>query len=111
MQKTWKPTTAGLLSIIGGGLGVILGIVLIALGTAAGAVLAGVGVPFLGELVVGTLAIGLILGIVAIVGGIYAVRRQKWGLALAGSICALFPWWILGIPAVILVVLARDEFK
>jgi len=111
MEKTWKPTTAGVLSIIGGGLGVILGIVLVLLGTVAGAVLAGLGIPFLAELVMGTLAVGLILGIVAIVGGIFALRRQKWGLALAGSICALFPWWILGIPAVILVILARDEFK
>jgi len=111
MEKTWKSTTAGLLSIIGGGLGVILGIVLIVLGAGVGTVLAGRGIPFLGELVVGTLVVGLILGIVAIVGGIYAVRRQKWGLALAGSICALFPWWFLGIPAVVLVVLAREEFK
>jgi len=111
MEKTWKPTTAGLLSIIGGGLGVILGIVLIVVGTVAGQVLAGLGVPFVGKLVVGTLAVGLILGIVAIVGGIYALRRQKWGLALAGSICALFPWWILGIPAIIFVILGKDEFK
>jgi hypothetical protein len=111
MEKTWKATTAGLLSIIGGGLGVTLGIVLVVLGTVAGTVLAGLGVPFVGELVVGTLAVGLVLGIVAIIGGIYAIRRQKWGLALAGAICALFPWWILGIPAVVFMVLARDEFK
>jgi hypothetical protein len=34
---------------------------------------------------------GMILGImpiVAIIGGIYALRRRRWGLALAGSICA-----------------------
>lgn len=111
MEKTWKPTTAGILCIVGGALGLILGIVLAVVGTVAGVVLAGLGLPFLGELVLATLAIGIVLGIVAIVGGIYALRRQKWGLALAGSICALFPWWILGIPAIIFVVLGKDEFK
>ena len=111
MEKTWKPTTAGLLAIIGGSLGVILGIVLIVVGTVAGQVLAGFGVPFVGKLVVGTLMVGLILGIVAIVGGICALRRKVWGLALAGSICALFPWWILGIPAIIFVVMGKGEFE
>jgi uncharacterized membrane protein YdfJ with MMPL/SSD domain len=33
------------------------------------------------------------VGTVAIVGGIYALKRRRWGLALAGSICVL----ILGI--------------
>jgi len=77
----------------------------------AGAVLAGFGLPFLGELVVGTLAVGIVLGIVAIVGGIYALKRQKWGLVLAGCICALFPWFILGLPVIIFVVLGKGEFK
>jgi hypothetical protein len=34
----------------------------------------------------------------AVVGGVYAVRRGIWGLALAGSICTLIgPWGLLGI--------------
>ena len=111
MEKTWKPTTAGILCIFGGALGVILGIVLAAAGKFAGVVLGGLGLPFLGELVVGTLVVGIVLGIVAIVGGIYAVRKQIWGLALAGSICALFPLFIVGLPAIIFVVLGKDEFK
>jgi hypothetical protein len=51
-----------------------------------------------------------ILGIVAIVGGISAIRRKRFGLSLAGAICAI-PSVILGIPAVILVSLARREFR
>ena len=51
-----------------------------------------------------------ILGIVAIVGGISAIRRKRFGLSLAGAICAL-PSVILGIPAVILVSMARREFR
>jgi hypothetical protein len=52
----------------------------------------------------------LILGILAIVGGISAVRRKSFGLSLAGAICAL-PSNILGILAVIFVSLSKREFE
>ena len=51
-----------------------------------------------------------VLGIVAIIGGISAIRRKSFGLALAGAICAL-PSVILGILAVILVALGKREFR
>jgi uncharacterized membrane protein HdeD (DUF308 family) len=104
MERTWKPTAAGILAIIAGALHVILGIIIAAIGGIAffrlTAIFAG---PF------------LILGIIAIVGGIYALRREIWGLALAGAICAIIPlilpWNILGILAVIFVSLGKREFK
>jgi hypothetical protein len=40
-------------------------------------------------------------GIVPIVGGIYALRRKRWGLALAGSIFTLLNCVILGICGII----------
>ena len=49
------------------------------------------------------------LGIVAIVGGISAIRRGSFGLSLAGAICAL-PSIILGILAVIFVSVSKKEF-
>ena len=52
----------------------------------------------------------LALGIVAIVGGISAIRRKRFGLSLAGAICAL-PSVILGILAVIFVALGKREFS
>ena len=53
----------------------------------------------------------IILGIVAIVGGIYAIRRKVWGMALAGAICALFSvFGVLGILSIIFVSLSRKEF-
>ena len=78
--------------------------------------------------------LGGIAIIIAIVGGIYALRRRVWGLALAGSICALFCmpiqiYWIFasftilgmlagftilaipGILATIFVILGKGEFK
>jgi hypothetical protein len=52
----------------------------------------------------------LALGIVAIVGGVSALRRRSFGLSLAGAICAL-PSSILGILAVIFISLGRREFE
>jgi hypothetical protein len=63
-------------------------------------------VPLLGILGVPIFA----LGIVAIVGGVSAIRRKSFGLSLAGAICAL-PSVILGILAIIFVSLAKREFK
>ena len=101
--KTWKPTTAGILSIIAGAIQVITGIVIAAFG--------GIG-WFFG---IGWLsAIGaplIILGIIAIIGGVYALKRRVWGLALAGAICALVGPPILGILAIIFVSLGKGEFK
>ena len=108
MERTWKPTTAGILCIIAGTISVIFCIVVVTLGSIIGA--------FFGfEVVWGwsTFAIPLIiLGIIAIVGGIYALRRKIWGLALVGSICALIgPGAILGILAIIFVSLGKGEFE
>jgi hypothetical protein len=50
-----------------------------------------------------------VLGIVAIVGGISAIRRKRFGLSLAGAISALLSG-ILGILAVIFVALGKREF-
>ena len=52
----------------------------------------------------------LVLGILAIVGGISAIRRKMFSLSLAGAICALASG-LLGILAVIFVSLARREFR
>jgi hypothetical protein len=55
----------------------------------------------------------LCLSALAIVGGIYALRRKKWGLALTGSIAALIvPWfWFLGIAAIVFTALSKSEFE
>jgi uncharacterized membrane protein YbaN (DUF454 family) len=50
------------------------------------------------------------LGIVAIVGGVSALRRKNFGLSLAGAICAL-PSMPLGILAVIFVSVSNKEFE
>jgi len=53
----------------------------------------------------------LVLGIIAIAGGFSAIRRKKFGLSLAGAICALIPLNLLGLLAVIFVSLGKREFS
>ena len=103
-QETALPKTAGILSIISGGIGLITGIVVAAVVETAGG--------YWGFWGLGAVTIPLIvLGIVAIVGGVFALQRRIWGLALAGAICALmWPITALGIPAIIFVALSKREF-
>lgn len=107
----WMPVTAGILSIVAGGGDLLTGLIALALrhrqvdtypryhvfvGTVFGA--AGV--------------LWVILAVIAIVGGVFAIRRRAWGLALAGAICAvIWPTSILGILAIIFVALSRPEFN
>jgi len=121
MKQTWKPTTAGILSIVAGAFGVIGSIVFLTLGTIAGGLLGVIGLPDLSSIIfpalagiIGALAaIPLAFGIVAIIGGIHALKRRKWGLALAGAICALIacPGFVLGTLAIIFVSMGKGEFE
>jgi hypothetical protein len=117
--KTWKTKTAGILAIVAGALSAIefvfVGVLVI---------------PKLGWLEVmsvlsesGIVAVAFAVvmasAIVAIVGGVFALKRKRWRLALAGSICAIFSLMFvpvllnvpLAIAAIVLVVLGRGEFE
>jgi hypothetical protein len=117
-EKTWKTRAAGILAIVAGAVGVtewiaIAVLEILALGWLPMGTLSG-----LGAIVAAAFVIAIATGIVAIVGGVFAVKRRRWGLALAGSICAIFSIiWIpvllnvpLAIAAIVLVVLGRGEF-
>ena len=109
-KRTWKPTTAGILSIIAGvpaiGIAVLIGV--------AGTTMALTRMnmfPFMPNILVIAIPL-LILGILAITGGIFSIQRKKWGLALTGALCALVPpLSILGVLAIIFVVMGKDEFS
>ena len=105
MEKTWKPVTAGILSILSGVVALLVGIGDLVKGELARRIVFHIGGEAIGVLL-------LALGIVAIIGGIFAIRRHVWGMALAGAICALFPLHmaILGILAIIFVALSKGEF-
>jgi hypothetical protein len=129
-RRSGLPTAGGVLSIIAGVFKVI--------GGAGIAVLSGIGCfarihefPFFRNhgfyfgaefglegiprwLSVGGIVIGVILGvlgIVAIVGGISAIKRSSFGLSLAGAICAFIPLNLLGLLAIIFVSLSKREFE
>ena len=51
----------------------------------------------------------LLLSALAITGGIFALKKKHWGVALAGSIGALV-CWPLGITSIIFVSLGKEEF-
>ncbi len=50
------------------------------------------------------------LGIFAIVAGIFALNRRNWALALAGAIAGTITFFPCGIPAIILISWAQNEF-
>jgi hypothetical protein len=61
--------------------------------------------------------IGCIISIFALVGGIVAVKRKAWGLAIVGGILGLFtigPFFlgsIISLIGLILVAISRKEFQ
>ncbi len=117
-NRTWKPTVAGILSIVAGSLIVVSGLALLALGGTFIGALSGPSLhvpPLVASNIMSFLVIiaipMIVLGAVSIVGGIFSLKRRLWGLALAGAICALAPYLVLGILAIIFVSLGKDEFS
>ncbi len=53
----------------------------------------------------------IVLGALAMVGGIYALQRKMWGLVLAGSISATLFSPIMGIAAITFTALSRRQFQ
>jgi uncharacterized BrkB/YihY/UPF0761 family membrane protein len=51
------------------------------------------------------------LGILAIIGGVFALRHERWGWALAGAIASIFTFMPCGIVAVVLIAKSQAEFK
>jgi hypothetical protein len=123
MEKPWMPVVAGILDIISGSVGVVMGLFMALhlhaaraiqgaqrFGGHAGALPAVPPAIFPG---MGTgLGIALIvIGVLAIVGGIFSLRIKAWGLALAGAIGGVITGRLLGVLALIFVVLSRKDFQ
>jgi magnesium-transporting ATPase (P-type) len=53
----------------------------------------------------------LVAIVLELLGGIYALRRQKWVLTLIGSIVAFLAFFPIGIPAIIFTVTSKNEFE
>ena len=50
-----------------------------------------------------------LVGILGIVGGVSALRKRRWAIALAGAIAGTITFFPCGIPAVILISMAKEE--
>jgi len=115
MDKTKKPTAAGVLNIIGGAFSIIGG-----LGSLVGfSVIGGAwGIPGMGAIpgfapgvLLGSGIFSLIVGVLALIGGIFAVQRKRWGWSLTGSIADIFAFFPLGVIATILIAISKNEFE
>jgi hypothetical protein len=53
----------------------------------------------------------VVFAVLAIIGGIYTLRRKHWGWALTGAIFAFLPFNLLGLASIILVALSKREFE
>jgi hypothetical protein len=116
MKKTWMPKVAGILSIVAGVIN-LLAVFLMAIGAfmvqgVFGFFAVPFWIPFNASMILFIMSFPfLVSGVLAIVGGAYAVQRKKWGLALTGSIIAFFPYCILGMVSSILLALSKEEFE
>jgi hypothetical protein len=54
--------------------------------------------------------VALPFGILSVLGGIYALKRKKWGLVLAGAIAGIFLFWPISVAAIVMTILSKDEF-
>ncbi len=118
-NSTSKATIAGVLDIIAGVMSLIGSAVLLMLGVVGSGAVSAAGVhdpeaaqfAFVPMALFAPLALlCLIIGLLGVVGGMAAIRRNRYWLALVGSIAALFSFFPLGIPAIILTVMAEREF-
>ena len=121
VERTWKPTTAGILNIITGSINALGVIGLIIAIISVGSInimsfLPPAEAPFIAPLLTTILVVVLMFSIIEavfpIIGGVFALQRRKWGWALAGSIIAIigntFP---LGVASTIFVAIAKNEFE
>ena len=118
MARTSKATVAGVLDIVAGVSGLIGGVPLLVLAFVGSGVLGTLAEPELRPLAAIPLALFLPLavlcflsGVIAIAGGIAAFNRRRWGLAITGSIAAIFGFFPVGILAVVFTILAEPEFR
>jgi len=111
VNKTAKPKIGGILTIFSGALG-LSGIVsyTIGFGEPGSGFAKGDMPPFVPSIIFGMSIPAIAIALLAIIGGILAIKRKRWVWSLIGSIAAVLSLIILGIPAIILIALSKDEF-
>jgi hypothetical protein len=112
MKRSKKPVIGGIFTMISGALG-MLGTFSywIGIGEAGSGFGKGDMPPFVPSIIFGLPVPSLILAMIALIGGVLVLLRTRWMLSLVSAIAATLSFMPLGIPAVILVALSKDEFK
>ena len=111
MKKTRKPIIGGILAIVSGVLG-LLGTINYTVGFSDISGLSkGDMPPFVPSIIFGMPVPSIIIAVLALVGGVFAITRKRWRWALASAIAATLSLILLGIPAIILIALSKDEFE
>jgi len=122
-EKSMLPTIGGVLLIVTA----VLGIAMAALWISAGSILddladiPGVGdlADILEDIIVAMGVVGLIFSLVVLLGGVMAMRRKGFGMAIIGGVFALIvglftPYAVgsvLGLVGLILIAISHKEFK
>ena len=114
---TSKATIAGILDIASGLMALMGGAVLAAIGLVGTGVLIAVPddmppIQWVPLAFFGPMALMvLITGVIAIIGGIKAIKRTSWAWTLAGAVAALVCCIPLGIASLVVTVMAEGEFR
>ncbi len=120
-QKTWKPAVGGALVIVAGILAIAMGAMYMTF-DASDIESLGVTLPaeYTAEDIAGMLtmcgAVLFVFAIIAIIGGIFGIRRKYFALAIAGGVFGLlgigfFLGSVLALVGLILLAVSRNEFR
>jgi len=107
-KKFWKPLVVGILDIAAGAL--ILAILFFFV---IGSITIRIAESGIFDFDLSTLLMiipALAIASLAVTGGICAIRRKKWGWALAGSIAAALMPLPFGLAAIIVLVMSKSEY-
>ncbi len=118
VQKTGTPVAGGILVLIAGLLALINGFVYLAFSVTS---LTGISLPpeisaeEVANLVHICGAIEIVFGVVAVLGGVFAIQRRHFGLAILASVLGMLGFGftfgaVLGLIGLILVAVSRKEF-
>jgi len=112
MEKTWKPMVAGILNIVTGAFALLSVIGLLISIAVVGSNLVGPEVPDFVATILWIITIPFfVIGVLALIGGIYSLQRKAWGLALAGAVASTVYWFFVGIPTIVFIAQSKDEFE
>lgn len=104
MKKINKRVVGGALSIVSGTVFLVAGAMIIGAESRGNE-----GIPLI-ALVFAMISLFL-GGVMPIIGGIFALKGTRWEVALVGSMGAIIGFIFTGIPALILIIKSRNEFK